>query len=446
MNPTLSGIKDRHGKPPREHGLSGQKIAGYSGRMLQHQFRLDINGLRAVAVISIILFHFGNKWIGGVFLGVDVFFVISGYLITGSILRDLEARRFTFLNFYYKRARRLIPAMLVVVAASLAIGAIGLPPLYFLGLGKSAIAALSWVSNFYFWNDAGYFSADAFTKPLLHTWSLGVEEQFYLVWPPLIFMSYRFFGRTGVFVSIAAMFLGGLSASEWTAGAFPITAFFLTPFRVFEFAAGGIVIFSEHRFDLPRWGKEIVTTAALAVMIYCFLHFTDKSKLPGLLALPVVIATVAIIQTKGSRLAGYILTNPISTLIGKISYSLYLVHWPIIVFYRYAVFRNISPVEQAWLCAAMILLAWLLYETIEQEGLRYYWLAREARPARLGAFALWALVIAAAGIVWSGQGLASRSNRYFSPGFLAAQYTRKLTDITAVCATREVNHLSLIHI
>lgn len=401
-------------------------------------FREDINGLRAVAVIGVILFHLGITQFGGGFLGVDVFFVISGYLITGSIIRDLTSYRFSFGTFYYRRARRLFPALLVTVAASLIASAFILTPVDFLDLGKSAIAAAAWSSNFYFWITTDYFGTDAATKALLHTWSLGVEEQFYLVWPLLLFGALWLARRWGTIAALIVVFAVSAIAAVWASSNIPIAGFFLMPFRIFEFAIGGLVVVTEKRVRTAPVVSDAVVAVALAVIVAGFVIFRDDSRFPVINALVVCAATAAIIQVGPTRYIGLTLSNSVAGFLGKISYSLYLVHWPLVVLYHYAVFRAITVVEMVGLFAVTVALGWVLHVGVEQR-FRYYDF-RNLRAGRYRALASIGATVLMAGMVWSGQGWAWRSSHYFAPGFVHYQtQTHRYEVLNALCRERYPN-------
>lgn len=398
-------------------------------------FRDDINGLRAVAVLGVLFFHLGVPRFGGGFLGVDVFFVISGYLITGSIAREAEARSFSFLRFYYRRARRLLPALLATVLATLVAGSVILAPLDLRDLGKSATYALAWLSNFYFWQDASYFAADAGSKALLHTWSLGVEEQFYLVWPLLLLSALRMRGRCGAVAILLIVFASSFVAAQWIIESYPTAAFFLMPFRIFEFAIGGLVVLAERRAHVQAAGTDYVVAGSLAAIVAGFLLFNEQSLVPVLDATLVCIATAALIYIGPAPFVGKILSNPLAAFLGRISYSLYLVHWPIIVLYRYSAGRPISSGEAAGLFVATVLTGWLLHVGVEQR-FRYYDF-KALRPGRYAALASLMLAFLVAGLAWYGQGWAWRSSNYFPRGFVFSQtQTHRYELFRKLCASR----------
>jgi len=224
-------------------------------------YQPHIDGLRAIAVLSVLIFHLNESWLPGGFVGVDIFFVISGYLITKLIIREIDqSGGFSFKGFYVRRVRRLFPAMAATFALSLVAAYFILSPAHVIEFAKSLISAIFSVSNIYFWNTAGYFDSDSSFKPLLHTWSLAVEEQFYLIWPLLLFLIYRCLGKAALIVAVIAISLLSLALNlavfenraeimTWWNASFDreldldATAFYLLPFRVFELGIGAGLVF-----------------------------------------------------------------------------------------------------------------------------------------------------------------------------------------------------------
>jgi len=330
-----------------------------------HDYRPDIDGLRTVAVLSVLLYHLGVAPITGGFIGVDVFFVISGYLITRKIVADIELNRFSFRSFYLARVRRILPALLATAAITFAAGAVVLSPGVFEELARSSIAAVFSVSNILFWTISGYFDSDSTLKPLLHTWSLGVEEQFYLFWPMLLVGAFRFGKRIAGFVVVLAAALS-LIAAQVALGADASAAFFLLPFRIWELAIGAALVWLPRRNSTPNVVLELGLVAGLAMIAAAAILFNKTSPFPGLYAvLPCAGAALAI-QSGAARYSSKLLTNRVSVWIGKISYSLYLVHWPLIILTKYVLMRDLRPVEQAGLFALSIALAQLMYAFVEQ--------------------------------------------------------------------------------
>ena len=205
------------------------------------KFRPEIEGMRAVAVVAVILFHAGFSFVPGGFLGVDIFFVISGFLITSNVLAEFSQGKFSFVGFYRRRVLRLFPASATTVLVTLVVSFFCLPPDEVVNLAKSALSALAAVSNIYFWTQVGYFDTDAHLKPLLHTWSLGVEEQFYLVWPALLLLLMRIGGRRAILLGVLTAGVASLAGASLFIKSDPSAVFYLMPFRIFEFTIGIVV-------------------------------------------------------------------------------------------------------------------------------------------------------------------------------------------------------------
>ena len=325
-------------------------------------YRPDIDGLRALAVLSVVLFHAGFPAFAEGFLGVDVFFVISGFLITRLIKQQVEADAFSFREFYMRRARRLLPAFLVTTAASAVAGYFVLPPKLLLEFGSSAVAASLALSNVYFFQRADYFDTDAILKPLLHTWSLGVEEQFYLVWPALLVGCLSFVHRRTPLVVL------GLGAASFAAAAhFSSThssaVFYLMPFRVFELAMGAGLVWSAPYQLRPAGLREFGLVAGLALIVLSMLGKLKVSEVPGLVP---SLGTMLVIQCGTARHAGQILRNKLAVGIGIISYSIYLVHWPLVVYLKYDKFEDFSTLERWFLVGAALFCGGLLYTLVEK--------------------------------------------------------------------------------
>lgn len=361
------------------------------------QFRPDIEGLRAVAVLSVVFFHLKLHPFSGGFLGVDMFFVISGYLITRNVLGDLEAGRFSFRNFYARRIRRIFPAMLVTVAATLTAGALWLPPALFINLAKSGFASVSFFSNIYFWlGEQEYFSPDSGLLPLLHMWSLSVEEQFYIFWPlAMLAISAACASRRVFYVGLigaaafAATFMIGKSD--------PSAAFYLMPFRVYQFSLGAFALGVE-RWVMTSIGiqraAQVLGLTLCAVGIFTLTsHLRSQAVAPSLGA--------ALIIYGGSQRASIpILTNPVVSYIGRISYSLYLVHWPVAVFANYVfgekAFHLCGLVVQ---CVLMLILAALSYHFVERPFLTTHNAGRKILNVRPLIGASVAVVLLCVGVI-----------------------------------------------
>ncbi|WP_417483184.1 acyltransferase family protein [Maricaulis sp.] len=329
------------------------------------KYRSDIDGLRALAVTTVILFHLGFEWMPGGFVGVDVFFTISGYLISRNVI---EAAPFSFATFYTRRARRLFPAALVVIVATMALCAIIMSPADFARAAISALAALPSASNFVFWLEAGYWDTAAHTKPLLHTWTLAVEEQFYLVWPAVLVLAARIRGKIGRVAIIGALCLAGLAFAEWGARAFPSAAFYLMPFRIVEFAVGAMLAATAPMIGqrLNVWVRQGLFAGGFAAIVYAAITYTDATRFPGLSAMVPCLGALAIIMSGPRSPLGRILDNRVAVYVGKISYSLYLVHWPIISLFWYLHPAGLGMSDQIAILAVTIAASAALHHFVEQ--------------------------------------------------------------------------------
>ncbi|WP_439544157.1 acyltransferase family protein [Hyphomicrobium sp.] len=379
-------------------------------------YRADIDGLRAVAVVSILFFHAGFAAFSGGFVGVDVFFVISGYLITQLIRREIEATgTFQFGNFYARRARRLFPALIATLTASFILSFLLLAPERFRDFAGSLVYAVASLSNFYFWSSAGYFDTDGLFKPLLHTWSLSVEEQFYLVWPALIVLLLTRWRSTPTLLALLA--LAGSSFILNEAFHFePATIFYLAPFRVFEFAIGAAVTWLDKR-QLSPLTSEAVLAAGLSLIAYAVFAFNDSTRIPSYNALIPCIGAAMAIYGGRAPYTGRLLRNPLSVAIGLVSYSLYLVHWPLIVFYRYATFTEPTVAEKWALCGLAATLAACMYRYIEQPFRRPSGITYANSAFGLACAGLAFAIVLPASTTWANGGWLWRAN--IPPGDIA---------------------------
>ncbi|MSU89092.1 acyltransferase family protein [Rhodobacteraceae bacterium 2CG4] len=346
------------------------------------RYRADIDGLRAVAVAGVVLYHARVPWVQGGFAGVDVFFVISGYLIAGLFAAE-RARTGTvdLAAFARRRVRRLLPLLLLVLAVSLPVAAAVLLPQQLKDFGQAAGAAPLFAANLLFWHESGYFAATAAGKPLLHLWSLGVEGQFYLLAPLLLWR------RAGL---LAAGLLS-LAAAVWAARALPEAGFYLTPFRLWEFLAGAALA----SWTLPRLPRA-AGAAGLAMILATFAGFDGGMAWPGAAALLPVAGAALVIGAGGAPL----LAAPPLVRLGQLSYGLYLWHWPVFVFFALRWPEAPWPLAAPGLLALSLALAWGSWHLVERPA------ARGAGGRLLPAAGL-ALVAAGVGLHLSG-GLPAR--------------------------------------
>lgn len=303
--------------------------------MVLFSYRPDVDGLRAIAVILVLLFHAGVGITGG-FVGVDVFFVISGFLITGLILRELDAGQFSLTNFWLRRIRRIIPAATVMVVAVLAAGHVLLLPVNYADVAKSAIAQQLMAANVFFWRSHDYFHEASELKPLLHTWSLAVEEQFYLGYPFLLMGLHRW-GRRATAVALTLLCLASLAASVYGVQHYPKATFYLLPTRAWELLIGGLICFLPRPSRVPFAWLAAASWLSLAGIFGTAWQYDSVTPFPGLAALLPCGATAVFIYANSYRLtlpATIVASRPV-VFMGLISYSLYLWHWPILAFCRY---------------------------------------------------------------------------------------------------------------
>lgn len=330
------------------------------------QYRPEIDGLRAIAVVPVILFHTGLGLMPGGFVGVDVFFVISGYLITAIILNDLARDRFSIVNFYERRVRRIAPALLVVCIACLPFAALWMLPSELDDFGKDLFHSLLMVSNFELWDNTGYFSPSTELKPLLHTWSLSVEEQFYLVFPVLLWMV-RKQTRQVIFRIVAVLALISLFLAWPVSRVDPVANFYLPFTRFWELAAGALLAIGGIPTRYSERTRSALGLAGLILIVGSCLFLTSELKWPGPVTLAPVVGTLLVIAFAGpGNLAGRLLSLRPLVAIGLISYSLYLWHQPVFAFARLRSMDMLPGWSYGLLVALVFALAIASYFLVEQ--------------------------------------------------------------------------------
>ena len=330
--------------------------------------RADIDGLRAIAVVPVVLFHAGVTQVSGGFVGVDIFFVISGYLITSLILGEMRDGRFSLLSFYERRIRRIFPALFLVLAVSSVLALRLFMPPDLVAFGRSLVATTLFVSNIHFYWDSGYFNAPLDTKPLLHTWSLAIEEQFYIVFPLILLLSLRWGGRRWIGV-VLTLFVLSLVASIRITPVDPEAAFYLAPTRAWELMLGALLasgVVPSVKFQALR---EALAVVGLALIVYALFRFSSATHFPGASALiPCLGAAILIHAGQGERTS--LVSKALSlwpvAFVGLISYSLYLWHWPLLVFARYWNIRELSSGQVIAIVIASFVLAVLSWTYVEQ--------------------------------------------------------------------------------
>ncbi len=330
-------------------------------------YRFDIDGLRALAILAILVFHIDPRFAGG-FIGVDIFFVISGFLITGIIWRDLENNIFSFQLFYLKRIRRLFPALFVMLLLSF---------LYvlFFGLnteiemfGKSMLSSLYYASNIFFYSQSGYFDSSLELNPLLHTWSLSVEEQFYLIFPLTLYFIYKQKNRVGHYL-IGFLLLSFL-LSEMLISIDSSAAFFLSPSRFWQFLVGSLIAIYINKINLTKHQSELIAVFGFSLITIALFLFSEHTPFPGLYAaIPTLGTALLIIAGVNQKTVSYkILSSRLSKFFGNISYSLYLWHWPIIVFYKITISPTFDRYDKIAIFLLSILTGYISWRYIEKNS------------------------------------------------------------------------------
>lgn len=399
--------------PPAHHSL----VATF-------RHRTELDGLRAIAVVAVLLFHAGLGLPGG-YVGVDVFFVLSGYLITSLIVRDLESGRFTFMQFWGRRARRILPASITLVLSTLLAGSVLLMPSDFSALGDSAIATAAFGANVFFWRSVDYFTTNAEEIPLLHMWSLAVEEQFYFVVPFLLWAC-RASGRlrrADLFSLVSITVLTSVVVACWMVPRMPAAAVYLLPSRVWEMGLGALAALAPPRW-LPAHSPTRSASAWLglaAIGLPCF-AFDQATPFPGATAILPCLGTASFILAN-QRPPTDALPLPIRALssrpcvaVGLVSYSLYLWHWPIFAFTRYWAIDPLSLTTRVFLCLVSLAIASVSWRFVETPFRTKAIAASAATMLRGAVVAL--LVIAASGF-------AVRAHFGFP-----SRYSRRLIDLS----------------
>jgi peptidoglycan/LPS O-acetylase OafA/YrhL len=374
------------------------------------EFRADIQGLRAIAVTAVVLYHADRRLLPGGFVGVDIFFVISGFLISGILMNELDRGVYSLAGFYRRRVRRLFPALYVMLAVVLAGGSILLPPRALRELAHTAVTTVFFVSNFEFLKLSGYFAGDSQLKPLLHTWSLAVEEQFYIFFPPfLALLWWRWRKHFRLIILMCAVI--SLAVSVWAVRPHPSAAFYLVPSRVFELLIGVLVARVALPAHVSQTRRNVISLAGLGMLLASAAAFDDSTPFPGFAALVPCCGTALMIlagtgkESLGGRIIG---ASVIVIFLGDISYSLYLWHWPFLVFGRYFFAAPLTWPQAGVLILASIAAASLSWKFVERPFLA--WRGSPAAVLGLGA-SMMAAGTAVAGVLALSDGLPSR----FSP-------------------------------
>jgi peptidoglycan/LPS O-acetylase OafA/YrhL len=344
--------------------------------------RRDIDGLRAVAILAVLGYHANPSWAPGGFVGVDIFFVISGYLISGIIFQGLQHGTFSFARFYARRIKRIFPALLVVLAFVTLFGWLALYTDEYQALGKHVAAGAGFLSNIILWKEAGYFDSAGEFKPLLHLWSLGIEEQFYLLWPPLLFFAWQ--KSKNLLVVLAAITIVSFALNASAVGAHEVATFYLPLTRLWELSLGGMLAVVQipggnlAAYRAERFGKSfaffnssrvrnINAVVGTALLVAAIFGLSKYLQFPGWWALLPTLGSLLLIAA-GSHtwINRVLLGNPLMVFVGLISYPLYLWHWPLLSFQRILADGDIGTADLVVTLALAFVLAWLTYRVVER--------------------------------------------------------------------------------
>jgi peptidoglycan/LPS O-acetylase OafA/YrhL len=362
------------------------------------RYRPDIDGLRAIAVLLVVWFHAFPEAMPGGFVGVDIFFVISGFLITGIIARELDQQRFSLLGFYMRRIRRIFPALIVVLAMTLVLGWLWMLPAAYAQLSADVFASAAFVSNIALLLQSGYFDIESGKKPLLHLWSLGIEEQFYLFWPLILMLATRL--RLRILAVAAVIGIATFALNVALIGPDPVATFYLPFTRAWELLAGAALACGWNQ--LRQTGAASNWRAAIGLLLIAVAAgvLDSKSAFPGWWAVLPVAGAALLLSAPAAWGCRHLLSSPAMVRIGLISYPLYLWHWPLLVFFGIIKFAPLTLLERVLIVGLSFTLAWLTYRFVEIPF-------RFGRPSRLriaGLCSGMALVALAGGVIVRGHG------------------------------------------
>ena len=300
-------------------------------------YRKEIDGLRALSILPVIFFHFGFSKFNGGYIGVDIFFVISGYLITSFIIREINEENFSLLKFYERRARRILPLLCFVLFSVTIISYFLFTPSYLVSYYKSVLAALFFFSNVFFWMKSGYFETGADVNPIFHTWSLSIEEQYYIIFPIIFIFFFKLLSKKIIYFCSILILLGAF-ISQYLSMFHPSANFYLLPFRVFEISIGVLTAIIFNYYNLASIKiiiKNILSTIGLTTLVISIFLFNEDTLSPSLMSLlPLLGCSMIILFTDKETYVYKILSNRILVFVGLLSYGLYLWHVPLLVFYK----------------------------------------------------------------------------------------------------------------
>jgi len=348
------------------------------------KYRPDVDGLRAIAVMLVLNYHAFPDAMPGGFIGVDVFFVISGFLITGLITRELELGRFSLVEFYNRRIRRIFPALIVVLCATLALGWFWMLPQAFARLGNDSFASAAFLANIALLLQSGYFDVESAKKPLLHLWSLGIEEQFYLFWPLLLMLAARF--RMSIMAMAAMLGIASFLLNVALIGSNPIATFYLPFTRAFELLIGAVLACGWINVNHSSAASNRRAWAGVALIAVAASILDSHRAFPGWWAVLPVAGSALLLSAPAAWVNRVVLASRPLVWIGLISYPLYLWHWPLLVFFTIIKFNPLTLLERELILFASGLLAWATYWYVE-------------RPFRFGAPSPRKIVVLCAGMM-----------------------------------------------
>ncbi len=339
-----------------------------SKNLIHTNYRPDIDGLRAFSVFFVIGYHAFPEIFKAGFIGVDIFFVISGYLISSILIRNLKNNSFSFLDFYIRRIRRIFPALILVLVVCFAFGWFSLFPIEFKQLGKHIAGSAGFISNFILWNESGYFDNAANTKPMLHIWSLGIEEQFYFIWPLILWLIFKI--RINYLLFIIFLIIVSFSFNVYEAKIDKVATFYSPLTRFWELLVGGLlaIIKDDYKGSInSELNSNFLSIFGVGLILLAFFFIDDESAYPGILALfPVIGSFFLILAGNNSIFNQIVLSNKVLVWFGLISFPLYLWHWPLISFAR--IVESDFPNENYRLISIVIsiFLSWVTYKFLEK--------------------------------------------------------------------------------
>jgi peptidoglycan/LPS O-acetylase OafA/YrhL len=327
------------------------------------QYRPDVDGLRAIAIMLVLIFHAFPQALPGGFIGVDVFFVISGFLITGIITRELALGHFSLLGFYVRRIRRIFPALIVVLSTTLVLGWLWMLPAPFAQLGSDTFASAAFFANIAQLLQSGYFDIESARKPLLHLWSLGIEEQFYLAWPPILMLAARL--RLSILAVVLVLGIGSFLLNVTQIGSDPVATFYLPFTRAFELLAGAALACGWDRVSQASGASNLRAGIGIALIVAAAGVLDSHRAFPGWWALLPVTGAALLLSAPMAGVNRVLLAARTPVWIGLISYPLYLWHWPLLVFFAIIKFAPLTLLERGLIVGLSFVLAWLTYRFIE---------------------------------------------------------------------------------